>query len=59
VVVDVVAAAIAAVERPDDVLLVAGIDVVGTDEAERLAIPVDRLPQVRRHEDPVTDALDL
>jgi len=37
VVIDVGVAAVAAVERADQVALLAGVDVVGTDEAERVA----------------------
>ena len=46
VVVDEIVAAVEPVERADQVRLVAGIDVVGADEAERLAVPGDGLLEI-------------
>src|SRR5947208_824361 len=59
VVIDEGLAAVAAVERGDDVVLRAGVDVVRAEEAEHLAIPLDSLFCVLRHDDAVGDALHL
>ena len=58
VVVDVLVAAVAPVERADDVVLVARVHVVRAEEAERLPEPLDRLPHLRRAEHAMPDALD-
>src|SRR5712691_3739379 len=52
-------AAVAAVERRDDVVLGAGVDVVGTEKAEHLAVPLGSLACVLRHDHAVGDALHL
>ena len=59
VVIDVIVAAIAAIERADDVVLLFDIDVIGADEAEHLAEPGHRLGKARRHQHAVADALDV
>src|SRR5690349_16659983 len=58
VVVDVLVAAVTTVERADDVLLVADIDVIRADEAERVAEPLHGLLDLRRAEHAVANALD-
>src|SRR5690606_20461350 len=52
-------AAVAPVERRDDVALVANIDVVRADEPERLAVPLDLLRHALGHDHRMGDALDL
>src|SRR6266849_483605 len=59
VVIDEGLAAVAAVERGDDVVLGTGVHVVGTEEAEHLAVPLRSLFRVLRHDDAVRDALYL
>src|SRR4051812_44275359 len=59
VMVDIVIAAVAAVERTNQVVAVAGIDVVGADEAQHLTIPGDGLAEFRRVQHAVADALDV
>src|SRR5215216_4248212 len=59
VMVDVVVAAVAAVERADQVVRIAGIDVVGADESQHLAIPGDGLAEFRRVEHAMADPLDV
>src|SRR5688572_20367795 len=58
-VIDVGLAAVAAVERGDDVVLMARVHLVGGHEAEHLAVPADLLPGALRHEHRVRDALHL
>src|SRR5947207_1261138 len=57
VVIDVLVAAITAVERADDVVLVARVDVVGADEAERLAKPLHGLLDLWRRSEEHTSEL--
>src|SRR5258708_39907586 len=57
VVVDILLAAVAAVERADEVVLAADIEVVGADEAQRVAEPLHGLAQLGRRHDAVADAL--
>src|ERR1700722_4422249 len=59
VMIDEVLAAIAAVERSDQVGLVARIDVVRADKSQGLAEPSHRLGKARRHQPPVPDPLDV
>src|SRR5438309_1785991 len=59
VVIDEGLAAVAAVERGDDVVLGTGVDVIRTQEAEHLAVPLGSLFCVLRHDDAVGDALHL
>src|SRR6267143_171636 len=59
VVIDESLAAVAAVERGDDVVLRAGVDVVRGEQAEHLAVPLDSLFCVLRHDHAVGDALHL
>ena len=59
VVIDIAIAAVAAIERADDVVLVLGIDVVGADKSQRLAEPVDGLAEARRHQHAMTGAFDM
>src|SRR5713226_3506804 len=57
-VVDVLVAAVEAIEGADEVVLAAGIDIVRRDEAERLTEPLHRLAHLGRAEDDVPDAHD-
>ncbi len=57
VVVDVLPAAVAAIEGSDDVVLAPRVDVVRADEAEVLAEPLRRLLHVGDGHDPVADPL--
>src|SRR3989442_438774 len=59
VVIDKGLAAVAAVERGDDVVLGTGVDVIRTQEAEHLAVPLGSLFCALRHDDAVGDALHL
>src|SRR6266581_3863299 len=59
VVVDEGLAAVAAVERGDDVVLGACVDVVRAEKSEHLAVPLGSLFCVLRHDDAVGDALYL
>src|SRR6267378_2056694 len=59
VVIDEGLAAVAAVERGDDVVLGSGVDVIRAQEAEHLAVPFGSLFCVLRHDDAVGDALHL
>src|SRR6267143_4266590 len=59
VVLDESLAAVAAVERGDDVVLGTSVDVIRTQEAEHLAVPLGSLFCVLRHDDAVGDALHL
>src|SRR2546426_7051850 len=59
VVIDKGLAAVAAVERGDDVVLGASVDVIRTQEAEHLAVPLGSLFCVLRHDDAVGDPLHL
>jgi hypothetical protein len=59
VVVDIVVAAIEAVERADDIVLAVGIDVVGAAQPDNLAVPAERLLELRRVDDEMADALDV
>jgi hypothetical protein len=59
VVVDVGVAAVAAIERADQVRLLARIDIVRADEAERLAEPSDGFVEFGRHQHPVGDPLHV
>src|SRR3989442_8221642 len=58
VVIDVLVATIAAVERADDVALVARVHVVRADEPQRLAEPLHGLLHLRRAEHAVAHPLD-
>src|SRR5215213_4824706 len=58
VVVDIFVAAVEAAEGADDVVLVAGIDVVRADHAQRLAEPGDGLLDLGRRQHAMADALD-
>src|ERR1700730_12410901 len=57
--IDVAIAAVAAIERADDIIFVLDIDVVGTDKSEHFAKPIHRLAKARRHQNAMTDALDV
>ena len=57
--IDVIVAAIAAIERADDIVLLFDIDVIGADEAEHLAEPGHRFGKARRHQHAVADAFDV
>ena len=57
VMVDVIVAGVDPAELADDVVLVAGVDVVRADQAERLAEPADGLLVLRRAEHGVADPL--
>src|ERR1700720_1879231 len=59
VVVDIVVAAVEAVERADDVALFPGIKLVGAAEAEHLAIPAERLVEILRHYNKMAESLDV
>ena len=59
VVIDVMLAAVAAIERADQVVLVARINIIGADEAEHLAEPGHGLGKFRRHHYAVSDPLDV
>src|SRR5213594_1830261 len=59
VVIDEGLAAVAAVERGDDVVLGACVDVIRTQEAEHFAVPLGSLFCVLRHDDAVGDPLHL
>src|SRR5438132_2950574 len=59
VVIDIILAAVEAVERADDVLLLVGIDLVRAAEAEHLAVPAEGLLELRRVHDEMADALDM
>src|SRR2546427_3779513 len=58
VVIDVLVATIAAVERADDVVLVARVHVVRADEPQRLAKPLHGLLHLRRADHTVAHPLD-
>src|SRR5260370_21870580 len=59
VMVDIVVAAVQAIERTDDVALLPGIEFVRAAEAEHLAIPAERLVEVLRHDDEMPEPLDV
>ena len=59
VMVDVAIAAVAAIERADDIVLVFNVDIVGADETQCFAEPGDGLAKTRRHQHAVADALDM
>src|SRR6266853_1303221 len=59
VVIDEGLAAVAAVERGDDVVLGAGVDVVRAEKSEHLAVPLSSLSRVLRHDHAMGDALHL
>src|SRR5580700_6271391 len=59
VMIDVSVAAVAAVERADQIVLVLGVDVVRADQAQRLAEPAHGLAELRRHHHAMADALDV
>src|SRR5215510_3476049 len=58
VVVDVLIATVAAIERSDDVVLTLDVHVIRADEAERVAEPLHRLFDLGRSHHAVADALD-
>src|SRR6266446_6868945 len=58
-VVDIILAAVEPVERADDVGLLVGVDLVRAAEAEHLAVPAERLLELRRVHDEMADALDV
>src|SRR6266851_8129440 len=58
-VVDIIIAAVEPVERADQIFLLIGIHFVGAAEAERLAIPAERLFELRGMHDEMADALDV
>src|SRR5215472_8656171 len=59
VVVDVTVATVEAVERTDNVALLAGIKFVRATEAEHLAVPAQRLLEVLRHDDEMAEPFDM
>src|SRR6185312_10064018 len=58
-VIDVIIAAIAAIERADEMIGRSGPDIVRADEAQRLAEPFERAGQIRCRHHAVADALHL
>src|SRR5262249_7484243 len=59
VMIDVSIAAVAAIERADQIVLFTRVDVVRADETQHLAEPVDGLAEFRRHQHAVADPLDV
>ena len=59
VVIDVLVAAVEAVERADDVVLAVGVDIVGAAQADNVAVPAERLLELRRVDHEVADPLDM
>src|SRR5204863_4710363 len=55
VMVDIGFPAITPIERPYQVVRFAGIDIIGADEAQCLAEPLNRLLELRGHEHAMTD----
>src|SRR5260370_868740 len=59
VVIDIIVAAVEPVERADDVVLAVGPHLVRAAEAEHVAVPAERLVELRRMHDEMADALDM
>src|SRR5665213_2543518 len=58
-VVDMIVTAVEPVERPEDVGLLVGVDLVRAAEAEHLAVEAEHVVEVRRHHHEMADALDV
>src|SRR5205814_7070285 len=59
VVVDIVLAAVEPVERADDVVGAVNVDLVGAAQTEDLAVPAERLLELRRMHDEMADPFDV
>src|SRR5690349_23615717 len=57
--VEIVVATVEAIERADDVRLLASVELVRAAEAEHLAIPAERLLKVLAHNDEMAEPLDV
>ena len=59
VMVDESVAAIAAIERSDQIVLILDVDIVGADHSQRVAEPIDGFAEARRHQNAMTNAFDV
>ena len=59
VMIDVGVAAVAAIERTDEVALFASVNIIRANEAEHLAEPIHGLPELRSHQHTMSDPLDM